>query len=186
MPTGILHLMPWKHCNFKTALLLLRRSDSATVLSLAWRLIPPLKPEECMLLNQTNSSQLCVCVFLSGGRLLEEGGERPQSGVGGADQACEWAGEQALKQGANLYSFFKEKTVLMSDCSETKGEDDWKKKYWNFIGFKLEFLWFAQSILFLKQKSYINICFQFEIKSSMFPKWCFDFSFFQIHPKHTF
>lgn len=78
-----------------------------------------------------------MSVCLSGGSVLEKWGERPQSSDGGADQACEWAGEQAL----NLRNVWKtrklksrsqewnsgakkdrERRVLISDCSQTKGE----------------------------------------------------------------
>ena len=38
-----------------------------------------------------------MTLFLSGGSVPEEGSEGPQSSNWRADQACEWAGEQALK-----------------------------------------------------------------------------------------
>lgn len=42
------------------------------------------------------STPLSGCV--SGGAVVEEGGERPESCSGGADQACEGAGEQQVDE----------------------------------------------------------------------------------------
>ena len=65
---------------------------------------------------------LSLSASVSGGSVLEEGGEGSQRGDRGADQACERAGEQALN--------YRSVTKLIFQRNKSRAEVQKKKRNW--------------------------------------------------------